>query len=444
MRGAVGAWVVAFGVLVVATSSVAAPHAAATAAARATVSVPASVDATGRTDVTDALNRLFAAAPPGATVALGRGARYRVEGVLDIANHDGLTIEGDGATIFATTDGRATTPPPGAGYRSRWPRLRRHLAFRASRNVAVRNLTIVGPNRRAEYRPDLEGQAAIGIVGTDTISISAVTVRAVYGDAVYIAGGSTNVDIARSTFAQIGRQGVAVVAASNVAVRETTFEGITRSVLDIEPVGRKPVVNVALRAGSIGAFGGFLLSIGGSPRADVSDVRVEQNVVRAGHGLAISAGVARTTHRGLQIVDNTSRVVGSLPPTATQGELMHLVNLDGVTITGNVQPMRGGTVIGLDAVCNTTIAGNQFPGAARPTVQLAPCGAQPTSRPTSAPKPSRSKARPPASARGAATTPSRDHTDDGIPPWAIVLAIGSIVGAVVLIVVARRRARTPT
>src|SRR5690606_20561950 len=68
------------------------PAAAHPAAQPAVVDVPAGIDATGRQDVTEALNDLIAGAPDGAVIRFPAGARYRAEGPIVVRDRVGLTL----------------------------------------------------------------------------------------------------------------------------------------------------------------------------------------------------------------------------------------------------------------------------------------------------------------------------------------------------------------
>jgi hypothetical protein len=79
------------------------------ATAAGSSAVPTSIDASGRSDVTVALNAFFRGLPPSSTVAFPNNARYRVEGVLELRNRQHLTI--DGAALAAPAGNIAVTGP---------------------------------------------------------------------------------------------------------------------------------------------------------------------------------------------------------------------------------------------------------------------------------------------------------------------------------------------
>ncbi len=346
--------------------------------ATTSIAVPASVDATGTRDVTAALTIFFAGLGPGITVTFPSAGRYRAEGTVIVAGSVDLTIEGNGATIFASTDG-SNAAPPRRGFSSHWPRRREHLEFRQTTGLVVRNLTIRGANphagaNRAAYVPELEGQAGIALISSRDVVLDNVSVTHTFGDLVYIGGGTIGVTITRSRLTDSGRQGVAIVNATNVTVTNTDISGIARSVFDLEPPGRALARDIRLEGNRIGEYVNFLLAAqGGGP--GVEGVQLENNRVSASRGLAVVAGVTRVTRHDLQITGNRGTARARPLTGFGSGAMIQLTNLDRVIIRDNNQPVVTATsAVSLDRVCHLTMSGNDFPGAGGAPQELAPCG----------------------------------------------------------------------
>ena len=66
---------------------------------------------------------------------LPAGARYRVEGILQLIDKTNLTIDGNGALIFALTDGSGVTPPN--GLTNNWPRGRAHVEIVGGSGIVI-------------------------------------------------------------------------------------------------------------------------------------------------------------------------------------------------------------------------------------------------------------------------------------------------------------------
>ena len=103
------------------------------AAHREVYSVPASVASDCSGDVTPALSKWISSVPDNSTLMLGKGACYQVDGSLAITNRRNLMLEGNGATLRATTKGHERT----------------HFGIDNSENIIVRNLIVKGANPRA-------------------------------------------------------------------------------------------------------------------------------------------------------------------------------------------------------------------------------------------------------------------------------------------------------
>jgi hypothetical protein len=413
----------------------------------ATVSVPASIDAHGRRDVTDALTQFLAGVADGTTVAFPRDARFRVEGVLVLDALKDVTIDGNGAELFAETDGAALTPPA-RRYRARWPRLREHVALQDAANVTIRNLTITGPNDDGGYAAALEGQAGFAVYRSTKVTLDDVTVRRTYGDGVYLAGGSQKVTIKNSRFTTIGRQGVAPVYASDVTIEGNHLDGIARSAFDIEPaVPRWIVDKVTIQNNDIGAYRNFLLAAGGAGAA-VSNVRLDANHVTGGNGLAVFAGTEGWTRAGLAITDNTSTVESKQVEGEQRAGVMQISRIEGLEITGNRTAIeRGRPAITLAGVCNADVRDNEFPGASRETVSTGDCvpGADTTTRPrrTTAPGGSRPARPRPTHSGGPAGQAARGASRGDVsgPDWLIAAGLGVL--AVAAFGFLRWRSRAP-
>ena len=372
--------------LVIATVSVAVAAAAVgsdpePARAATVVSVPNSIDGTGNRDVTGPINSFLAGVAPGTTVTFAKNARYRIEGVLILLNPSNITIDGNGATFFATTDGSGVAPPR-KPFRYSWPRRREHWDVRGAHNLTMRNFTVRGANPNGGATPEayvagLEGQAGIAISRTDGIVIDNVTITDTYGDFVWITGASTDVTIRNSTFARSGRQGVAIVGASGVVIQDNKIRDVARSVIDLEPLGKAQVTDLHVRRNQVGDYRNFLLAAGGGGPG-VSDIWLEANRVDGGNGVSVAAGHNVQQRRGYHFTDNTGTGAVS-PPAAGTGRsgLFQLMNLTDVEIRRNVQRVADGPAMSLDRVCNLTVAGNQFLGASPERTVLASCGGPP-------------------------------------------------------------------
>jgi hypothetical protein len=138
-------------------------------------SLPASVASDCSGDVTPALSKWISSVPDNSTLMLGKGACYRVDGSLAITNRRNLMLEGNGATLKATTRGTRT---------------RIYFGIDNSENIIVRNLIVKGANpragaTRAAYLEELEAQHGFNLGGVRHVLLDGVQASDVY-DFVYI------------------------------------------------------------------------------------------------------------------------------------------------------------------------------------------------------------------------------------------------------------------
>jgi hypothetical protein len=280
-------------------------------------------------------------------------ARYRIEGTLTLRNRRGLTINGNGATFFATTRGRRE----GRRERSQF------LVLRGKR-IVFRNLHIRGANKNAgtadeAYIERLEAQHGISFEGVVGAEVDHVQVNNVYGDFVYIGRTkrrrpSSDVWIHDSRFSGNGRTGIGVVGASNVIIERNHIDQTRRSTFDLEPGTRSArVTNVFILNNTVGE--GRLLFVASHGGGAVSDVVISGNRL-VGHAMSIDAGSGEPSPRRSNwvVVNNTS-------DTPVHRQPMTFFRIDGVAVHGNRQEVEGDTpAVVLIDVCGAEVSGNQF------------------------------------------------------------------------------------
>ena len=171
------------------------------------VRVPAAVPhgATCDASMPDASRHLQAwlSSLPNHTVALlDANQCYRAEYTLTLQRKTDVTLDGQGATLRAFTDGcddqsndgvrfnHCRIPPPtdGNGNARSWPQARMHMHLpRGNVDVTIKNLRIEGPKNRAGYEGSLAFQHGFALGDTDRVLIDNVMVDRVWGDYVYFA-----------------------------------------------------------------------------------------------------------------------------------------------------------------------------------------------------------------------------------------------------------------
>ncbi len=310
---------------------------------------PASIDATGTRDVTYEMQEFIKDWTDGKTIVFPQNARYRIEGTLLVIGRSNMTIEGNGATFFATTTGDYD---------------RSQLLFRLGRNILVRNLNVKGANPNAgmadeAYVGALEAQHGFELEGVRDFVLDHVRVTDTYGDFVYIVRDlktmtwSENVTIRDSHFERNGRQGITITSGRNVFIEHNYIGNTRRATIDLEPNGHgEGAQNIWVRGNRVGP--GRLNFVSSGPAPGVTrDIYVVNNQLE-GRILNVFVkppeGVRRSN---IVVVNNTADklVYGSEP--------LRFVDVDGLVIVGNTQPVRDEPIL-LIGTTQETIADNNF------------------------------------------------------------------------------------
>jgi parallel beta helix pectate lyase-like protein len=301
-----------------------------------TVTVPASIDASGATDVTNALQTFISKTPNGSTVVFPPGAQYRIEGTVHVMHRDNLAFEGTGAKVFATTRG---------------DRERSQFLVRDSANIKFHGLEVVGAHPDggmddSSYDSELEAQHAFQLEGVRNLELDAVKAHDVYGDFVYITRDnvtrtwSDGVWVHDSTFARNGRMGIAITAGRHVVIERNSISDTRRSTIDLEPSASSGGAEY-VRIDSNRIYRGRLnfVSAGKSLSTrtnDIHDITITRNVLK-GHILNVMVATRETYNQrraNFTVVGNTSDTPAyGTPP-------LRFWYVDGVRVQNNRQPTK--------------------------------------------------------------------------------------------------------
>jgi hypothetical protein len=316
-----------------------------------TVRLPAGIDATGLTDVSDQLNAFFAALPNQRTVLFGAGATYRIEKPVLIKDKTDLVLDGNGARTIT---------------RSRGDRTRQHWRLLRGERIVIRDLTVVGAHpaggvEDGAYVATLEAQHGFNIAGTRGLDLDRVTVSDVYGDFIYLGWDSSSkrwtedVRIHHSTFTRNGRQGIAFTGARRVRIDHNTISEVRRATFDLEPNGGATGVEKVLVENNVVRRGrlNFVSAVGSGP---VSEITVRNNTLQ---GRAMNSTIGNFTERR-----RAWAIVGNRTDTSygTQaGAVIGVRRVDGLLVTGNTQRVQAGRsmyLVSTSDVCGVSVGRN--------------------------------------------------------------------------------------
>lgn len=347
--------------------------------------VPTSIDRTGSSDVTAALNAYLAGVPDGNTVVFPSKARYRIEGTLSLENRNGLVIEGQGATFFAKTNGLGRVSPrcawPGASV-CRYPnRTRAQWTFINDRHILVRNVNVVGsdahPGRSGIYEPSLEAQHGFNIGGSSNITLDHVSARNVWGDFVYVGLAlvhppnltaryrtSTDVLVKNSTFHGSSRQGWSVTSGQHVTFAYNRMDAVRRSLIDIEAnTSSDLIAYITIRNNALGSSRFCTVSNAGAAATE-HDIVIVDNHTIASRAMKICIKASRNARRSNYTISGN---VGDVSGPGPNEPMIGIAYVDHVTVKGNVQrfgpswPWRGSPQAPVTSKCSSlVVTDNQF------------------------------------------------------------------------------------
>lgn len=213
---------------------------------------PNSIDNTGATDVTAALQAWIDSVPNGATLTPNimrlRAGTYRVESIVWLRFRKNFVLDFSlGAQVIANTDAAGLTLPGTFDQRQR-----SQFIFTCCQNFVVYEPNVRGANpvtdytNRAIYVDVLELQHALRFAGCLDYEVSGGTLSRTYGDGIYNGYGQPSAGVHQlcqrgwihdTEIFQTGRQGI-----SPCGVRDHVFEdGYNhhngRASFDFEPIG---------------------------------------------------------------------------------------------------------------------------------------------------------------------------------------------------------------
>ena len=304
-----------------------------------TVTVPASIDATGASDVSTALMGFIHSVPDGSLINFPAAGIYRIDHAIEFTSRHNLILDGNGCTlkytsVTGTTEGYSLLHDSTAGS-----------------DIWIRNFVLIGsspyPGVFTDGTSPTGGQGQHGVaVRSSRTEVSGCTISAVWGDGFYVTGNPSDVWIHDNHVISAGRQGVSVISGRNVLIEHNAFDKCGYHTFDIEPNNAsESSANIIFRNNTVGTHGKYFFAVVGNPTSSTIDgIVVNGNTVT---GSSLSAYVdnrdgARITH-----ITFTNNAGGK----ATAGPVLQFSHVDGLTVTGNVQPLSSGV---LTRITNST------------------------------------------------------------------------------------------
>lgn len=236
--------------------------------------VPASIDGTGNTNVTLALQAFINSVPDGTAanpsiIVFPAGKTYAVSPGINFTGRSYLIFDGSGIpTQYGNTNG-AVIKGTANGIS---PNSSMFISNSGSHHITFRNINLVGSNPESATNKCWNGtitqnegtirgeyQMGIAMYGANNIEISHVVVDKAQGDDFYLGSNGTWNDtiwIHNSTGKNNGRMALGIIGVNNLIVEDSSWQETCMYVFDEEPnVSTEGTTNAIYRRNTIGNYG---------------------------------------------------------------------------------------------------------------------------------------------------------------------------------------------
>jgi hypothetical protein len=329
-----------------------------------TVTVPSTIDASGATDASTALNAFIRTVADGSVISFPAGGVYRLDHGIVLWTRHNLVFDGNGATLRLKGSGSAITDSA-------------FTLWDGNSHITIREFTVIGnnPNTTTVYNyGGGESQMAVGIWGSSYIEVANVTASHTWGDFSQVNGHdgpSDQVWFHDNTGTYLGRNAISPINATHLLVEGNRFDRIGMHVFDIEPDYSSDLnAYITFRNNTIGIYGlttaisifstpltGYFFIAGGAPGSITHDVTVTGNTVvgnpRSGDGTprGLNTRVMLARRANIVVTNNSSS-------QAAIGPVLAFAHVDGLVVSGNTQPRVSGSLLLISDCTGVSIGSN--------------------------------------------------------------------------------------
>jgi hypothetical protein len=276
------------------------------------------------------LNDWIDSVPNGSVIAFPANGVYKLSQGIKLGQRSNLVINGNGSTLRLTGspgDHQSSGINIGRSYRtSSWTG--------GSSHITIKNLTIVGNDPTPGTFGGGENQQAIRCWSSTYIEVTNVTVRAVYGDGVFL-DNCNDVWVHGMHVATAGRNGLTIIKGQRVLGENNAYDKVGYATFDLEPnLASESSADITFRGNTAGTWqsGIGFASIDGAGRgADIRRVTISDNRVT---GMPIQIyvdnkdginGNPNGRMRSITVTDNSGPSTG----------VLRFRNVDGLTVLRN-------------------------------------------------------------------------------------------------------------
>jgi hypothetical protein len=276
------------------------------------------------TDTSTALKNFILSVPDGSLINFPSAAVYRIDRAIFLEGRHNIILDGNGCTLkYTSVTGTSQSY-------SFW------YDEGAGSDIWIRNFVLIGSSTNpGVYTP---GTSPTG--GEYQHGVVVCTISAVWGDGFIVFNGASDVWFHDNQIISAGRNGLSVISGTNVVAERNTFDKTGGSTLDVEPfLASQPSTNIIFRNNTIGTCNAtYTFNIVNYAEATIDRVVVDGNTITGGSLSTYidSVGAVRMTH--ITFTNNVGK-------TTAAGPVLYYKHVDGLTVTGNVQPLSSGVLM---------------------------------------------------------------------------------------------------
>jgi len=301
------------------------------------VTIPASIDATGATDVTAALQAWIDGVPDGSILAFGgAGKTYKISRRLNLAGRNHLLLEGGGCTLNNVANGNAD----GLGGSYYYAFFFNYWGDAAPSHITIRNFVATAANPAPGTFQVGEHACFLYQMQGSYIELDNITVSGLFGAFMALNNHPTYVWAHDNHILNCGANGVALMASDHVLVENNTWGPIGYCCVDLEPTSgtTEGNTNIVFRNNAYSTWDNCFLAINSGNRNTVcTDLEFSNNTVSGSSLLTLATYATANRIKRLAFTGNRSSVTASAP-------VIRFAHIDGLTVGSNVQPVSSGNM----------------------------------------------------------------------------------------------------
>ena len=322
--------------------------------------VPSTIDGTGKTDVTAALNYWIQTVPDGtasniSVIKFPAGNTYLLSEGIQFKDRSYLTFDGYGAKLKLNP-----LQDPITGYKQHQSLFLLGWGYNTysggtNKNIIIRGFEFEASNPTpAVWNADREGAHAVEIDNSDGVEVYDILAHGIAGDGFKTTRG-LNLWIHNNHIQDAGRQGVTICEGDSILIENNQFDHMGYFILDLEPNGRmennqlvESITNITFRNNTAGTWGGTigggLVAVGcGANFKEIGNITITGNTMTGSSYSTLCSYFNMKQYKRLYNIVFTNNKASQ----SAAGPAWVFKTIDGLTITGNNQPLSSGSLFSI-------------------------------------------------------------------------------------------------